>query len=139
VRARASRTCCNARDTIRAESYTGESGTQLEDCGDPGCGRAVAYVSPGDHIYFDNVDFGGTSPGSVTARIASGASGTIEYRLDSLTGPVVATAPVNSTGGWDTWRDLTVPVTGATGKHRLYLVFTGPGGDFVNINWVRFG
>ncbi|GLY92895.1 glycoside hydrolase family 3 protein [Actinoplanes sp. NBRC 103695] len=129
----------NARDTIRAESYTGESGTQLEDCGDAGCGRAVAYISPGDHVYFDNVDFGGTSPGSVTARIASGASsGSIEYRLDSVTGPVVATAPVTPTGGWETWTDRTVPVTGATGKHRLYLVFTGPGGDFLNVNWVRF-
>ena len=129
----------NARDTIRAESYTGEAGTQLEGCTDAGCGQALAYVSPGDFVYYDDVDFGSSSPGSVTARVASGASsGAIEFRLDSLTGPVVATAPVNPTGGWGSWTDVTVPVSGATGRHRLYLAFTGPGGDFVNINWVRF-
>ncbi|WP_239153838.1 glycoside hydrolase family 3 protein [Virgisporangium aliadipatigenens] len=129
----------NARDTIRAEYFTGQQGTQLEQCTDAGCGKAVGYVSPGDHIDFDSVDFGGTSPNAVTLRIASGASsGNVEFRLDSPTGPVVATAPVSPTGGWESWVDLTVPVAGATGKHRLYLMFTGPGGDFVNVNWVRF-
>jgi beta-glucosidase len=127
------------RETIQAESFTGQSGIQLEDCADAGCGQSIAYVSPGDHLWFDDVDFGATSPGTVTTRVASGASsGNVVYRLDSVTGPVVATAPITSTGGWTSWRDVTATVTGATGKHRLYVVFTGPGGDFVNVNWMRF-
>jgi beta-glucosidase len=127
------------RDTIQAESFNGQSGVQLEDCADTGCGQSAGYISPGDFLYFDDVDFGATSPRTVTTRVASGASsGNIEYRLDSVTGPVVATAGVTSTGGWASWRDVTAAVTGATGKHRLYVVFTGPGGDFVNVNWMGF-
>jgi beta-glucosidase len=127
------------RDTIQAESFNGQSGVQLEDCADTGCGQSAGYISPGDFLHFDDVDFGATSPRTVTTRVASGASsGNIEYRLDSVTGPVVATAGITSTGGWASWRDVTAAVTGAIGKHRLYVVFTGPGGDFVNVNWMRF-
>ncbi len=130
----------SARDTLRAESHNGQVGTQLEQCSDPGCGSAVSYVSPGDRLYLDDIDFGTTSPSTVTTRVASGgSSGTIEYRLDAVAGPVVATVPVTPTGGWTTWKDVTAPVSNVTGKHRLHLTFTGPGGDFVNVNWFRFG
>ena len=129
----------SARDTLRAESYNGQFGTQLEQCSDPGCGNAVSYVSPGDRLYLDDVDFGSTSPTTVTTRVASGgSSGTIEFRLDRVAGPVVATASITPTGGWTAWKDVTAAVSTVTGKHRLYLTFTGPGGDFVNVNWFRF-
>jgi len=79
----------------------------------------------------------------VTTRIASGATttGTIEYRLDSATGPLIATVPVSSTGGWQTWasRTATVQPAGVTGVHRLYLVFRSTStADFVNVNWFQF-
>ncbi len=57
----------SARDTLRAESYDGQLGTQLEQCGDSGCGSSVSYVSPGDRLYLDDIDFGTTSPSTVTA------------------------------------------------------------------------
>ncbi len=130
----------SARDTLRAESHNGQVGTQLEQCSDPGCGSAVSYVSPGDRLYLDDIDFGTTSPSTVTTRVASGgSSGTIEYRLDAVAGPVVATVRITPTGGWTTWKDVTAPVSNVTGKHRLHLTFTGPGGDFVDVNWFRFG
>jgi beta-glucosidase len=128
------------RAIVRAESFDGQQGTQLEACTDAGCGNDVAYVSPGDFLYFDDVDFGASTPPAVEARVASAASsGTIEYRLDGVSGPLIATMPMSSTGGWQTWTTKSVSVTGqAMGRHRLYLVFSGPGGDFVNLGWFRF-
>ncbi|HET6483565.1 MAG TPA: carbohydrate-binding protein, partial [Actinoplanes sp.] len=77
----------------------------------------------------------------VTTRLASGASsGTIQYRLDSTTGPIIASVPVTPTGGWQVWTTNTTTLTGAaTGVHRLYLTFTGTAAtDFVNLNWLQF-
>ena len=89
---------------IQAESYNAQSGTQLETTTDTGGGQNVGYIAPGDWLAYD-LDFGAASPASVTTRIASGAtaSGTIQYRLDSTTGPVIASVPVSRTGGWQTW------------------------------------
>jgi len=131
----------NPRNIIGAAYYDGQSGTQLERCADSGCGQNVGWITPGDHLYYDDVDFGAASPASVLVRLASGSNstGTVEFRLDSLTGPVVARVPVSNTGGWQSWISRTVSLSGsATGKHRLYAVFTGPGGDFVNVNWFQF-
>ncbi len=129
----------SALSQIQAETYDAQSGTQLESTSDTGGGQNVGWISPGDWLAYD-LDFGATSPASVTTRIASGASsGTIQYRLDSTTGPIIATVPVSSTGGWQTWTTATANLTGtATGVHRVYLTFTGTGGDFVNLNWLQF-
>src|SRR6266545_3008294 len=126
---------------IGAVYYDGQFGTLLERCTDGGCGQNVGWIATGDYLYYDGVDFGGTPPTRVLSRIASGAStgGTIRYRLDSPTGPVIATVTVNPTGGWQSWTSVTVPAGGATGVHRLYLTFTGnTSADFVNVNWFQF-
>jgi beta-glucosidase len=126
---------------IGASYYDGQQGTGLERCTDGGCGQNVGWITTGDLLYFDGVDFGASSPARVLTRVASGAAsgGTIRYRLDSPTGPVVATVPVAPTGGWQAWTSVTTPAGGATGVHRLYLTFAGAGaGDFVNVNWFQF-
>jgi hypothetical protein len=78
----------------------------------------------------------------VATRLASGANvaGTIEYRLDAPTGPVLARVPVSGTGGWQNWTTQTVPTERqVTGVRRLYVRFAGPTGvDLVNLNWFRF-
>src|SRR6266542_1931342 len=126
---------------IGAVYYDGQFGTLLERCTDGGCGQNVGWIATGDYLYYDGVDFGGTPPTRVLSRIASAAStgGTIRYRLDSPTGPVIATVTVNPTGGWQIWTSVTVPAGGATGVHRLYLTFHGnTSADFVNVNWFQF-
>ncbi|UWP87447.1 carbohydrate-binding protein [Dactylosporangium fulvum] len=125
---------------MEAESYSAQTGTQTETTTDTGGGQSVGFITPGDTLAYD-LDFGAASPASVTTRLASGASsGTIQYRLDSTTGPIIASVPVTSTGGWQTWTSTTTNLTGAaTGVHRLYLTFTGTAGaDFVNLNWLQF-
>src|SRR5256884_797677 len=90
---------------IGAPYYDGQQGTLLERCTDGGCGQDVGWIATGDFLYYDGVDFGATAPARVVTRLASGAStgGTIRYRLDSPTGPVVATVTVSPTGGWQNW------------------------------------
>ncbi len=130
----------SALSQIQAESYDAQSGTQLESTSDTGGGQNVGWIATGDWLAYD-LDFGSTSPATVTTRLASGASsGTIQYRLDSTTGPVIASVPVSSTGGWQNWTTATTTLTGtATGVHRVYLTFAGASGaDFVNLNWLQF-
>src|SRR3954447_21903038 len=131
-----------ATDTILASEYDEQQGTQTEPCSDVGCGQNVGHVTNGDYIASAAVDFGATAPQSVQTRLASGAAvtGTIEYRLDTRTGPVIARQHVKNTGGWQTWTTQTVHLTAnATGVHKLYLTFVGPTtDDFVNLHWFRF-
>jgi beta-glucosidase len=101
----------------------------------------VGWIAPGDWLAYDNVDFGSTSAVSVTTRVASGtsATGTLQYRLDSTTGPIIASVPLSSTGGWQSWTSRVTTLSGsATGVHRVFLTFTGTGGDLTNINWFQF-
>jgi beta-glucosidase len=128
---------------IGAAYYDEQRGTLLERCTDDGCGQDVGWIAAGDQLAYAGVDFGATSPTAVLLRLASGsaATGTVEFRLDSPTGPRVAAVPVHGTGGWQSWQSRTVPLERAvTGVHRLYVTFTGPAAqDLVNLNWFQFG
>ena len=130
----------DAYQMIGAAYYDEQRGTGVQRCSDGGCGQNVGWIASGDYLGFADVDFGATSATRVTTRFASGAAagGSLEYRLDSPTGPVVATQAITPTGGWQTWASATTAVTGATGKHRLYVVARGGSGDFANLNWFQF-
>ena len=131
----------SAYATIQAESYSAQSGTQAENTSDTGGGQDMAYISNGDYLQYNNVDFGSAPGTSFTARFASAVTtgGSIEVHLDSLTNPAVATLAVNSTGGWQTWASGTATLASTTGLHTVYLKFVSSGtGDFVNLNWFDF-
>jgi beta-glucosidase len=131
----------SAYSLTQAEAYVAQSGTQTEPCADAGGGLNVSHFAPGDWIAFD-LDFGSSSPSSVSTRIASGSvvSGVLRFRLDSPTGTPFATALVFPTGGWQSW--VTAPAdlhNVATGVHRVYVTPNGaPGIDLVNVNWFQF-
>lgn len=126
----------SAFSQIEAESYNNQSGIQTESCSEGG--EDVGYIENGDYVVYNNIDFGNGAE-SFKARVASAASGgNIEIRLDSLTGPIVGTCQVTGTGGWQTWADATCSVSGVSGKHDLYLKFTGGSGYLFNLNWFKF-
>ena len=125
----------------QAESYSSQSGVMLETTTDTGGGQNVGWIAPGDSIAYAGMSFGGSSPSSVITRRASGATatGTIQYRLDSTTGPIIASVPISNTGGWQAWGNVSTNLSSsATGVHTLFITFTGSGGDFANINWFQF-
>jgi hypothetical protein len=133
-----------AYSTIQAESYSAQSGTQTESCTDTGGGQDVGYVSNGDWLKYQAVDFGSTSPLQFVARLASGApagvSGAIQVRIDSAGGTKIAEIDYGSSGGWQNWQTVPANVTTrVTGVHDVYLTFaSGSTADFVNVNWFTF-
>ncbi|HEX2926447.1 MAG TPA: glycoside hydrolase N-terminal domain-containing protein [Ruminiclostridium sp.] len=121
---------------IEAESYSEQSGIQNVTC-DEGT-EAVGFTENGDYAVYKNIDFGSGAAG-FQARVSSATSGgNIELRLDSIDGTLIGTCPVAGTGDWQTFTDVKCSVSGAAGKHDLYLVFTGGSGYLFNFNWYKF-
>ena len=109
------------------------SGVQCEVIDDNG-NKTVGYIEGGDHICFKGVDFG-TGATGFEARVSSANSGgKIEIRLGELYGPTVATIPVTGSGSWSSYKDIKASVSGLTGKHDLYLFFSGESGYLFNID-----
>ncbi len=122
---------------IEAESYTGEGGNiQVESCSEGG--SDVGYIENNDYTEYDSINFG-SGKNKFDIRVASNTSGgNIQVILDSLKGQLVGTVAIDSTGGWQTWTTLTMNTDSISGKHNLYLKFTGGSGYLFNINWFRF-
>ena len=133
----------DARSTIQAENYQAQSGTQLEATQDTGGGQNVAYISNGDWLRFDGVNFGSTAARQFKARVASGAaagvSGLVQVRLDSPTATPIGDFAVANTGGWQSWTTVPANIAPTTGTHTVYITFSsGQPADFVNLNWFTF-
>ena len=119
------------------------AGVAKETTSDTDGGQNVAWIANGDHVRFDNVNFGSTARRTFTARVASGAaggiSGLVNVRLDSLTGPSIGSFAISNTGGWQSWRTVPANIQGTTGTHTVYLTFdSGQPADFMNLNWFTF-
>jgi hypothetical protein len=132
-----------ASTPIQAEVYDGQSGTGSEPTTDLGTGQDVGWISDGDWLRYDRVDFGSVPLTQFQARVASGAangvSGLVEVHLDAPTSPSIGSFAVANTGSWQTWRTVPANISGTTGVHTVYLEFrTGSGQDFVNVNWFKF-
>jgi len=83
---------------------------------------------------YGELDFTGVT--KVSARVTSQKNtGDIELRLDSATGPLVGTLHVPATGAWETYATVDTSLTGATGLHKLYLVWTRQTGPFGDIDY----
>ena len=111
------------------ETIAWQAGIKVEACDQPGQGlsevnnRAVTDIQNGDWIAVAGLDFGDKGAASFTASIAAQAGGAVELRVDSPDGTVVGTLTVPAGDG--TYQTLTCDVTGLTGVHNLFMVFTG--------------
>ena len=127
----------SAFSKIEAESYNSQAGIQIVTCNEGT--DAIGYIENGDYAVYRNIDFENGAAG-FQARASSPASGgNIEIRLDSITGPLIGTCQVAATGDWQIFTDVKCNVGGASGKHDLYLKFTGGSGYLFNLNWLQFG
>jgi dextranase len=124
----------NPFNVVQAESYNAQSGIQNENTSDTGGGQNVCCTDNGDWVVYNNVNFG-SGAANLDVRVASAVStGRMDFRLGSTTGTIIATVNTGNTGGWQSWQTKTVTVTGATGTHNLYIVFTSA----TNLNWWQF-
>jgi len=132
-----------AYGTIQAESFSAQSGTQLEPTADAGGGQDMGFIANGDWAQYANVDFGTSPAHQFSARVASGAaagvSGLVEVRLDSRSNAPIGSFAIANTGGWQSWRTVPANISAVTGVHTVFLTFTsGQPADFVNVNWFTF-
>jgi len=87
---------------------------------------------------------------SITFRVADAVAGRtagtplarIEVHQDSITGPVLVNADLNSTGSTTTWTSQSYNLT-MSGTHEIFLVFRevvggATGATLFNLNWVQF-
>lgn len=113
------------------------TGVDVERTGDTGGGYDVGWVSAGEWLkYTVTVSAGGTY--QLAARVASpGTGGTFHVETDGVdvTGPL----HVPATGGWQIYRDVTVPITLNSGVQILRVVMDANGstGAVGNFNYVR--
>ena len=127
----------NPYERVEAETMSWSSGIKTEKI-DAGT-LAIGYIENGDYVKVSGVDFGEEGAGEFYASVSSnGSGGKIELHLDSETGPVVGTVTAPVTGGWQAWETVSGEVSGATGKHDLYLRFAGDDGYLFNVDWWQF-
>ncbi len=123
--------------TIQATTDTpvaGDGGNEIGHIDSDGATPENSYIE------FNSLNFGAApGAGTLTVRVASQAPvGTLDFRLGSATGTLIASIPFPNTGGWETYTSVTVPVSvSVTGVQNLYIVFTG-GANPGNFHWFQF-
>jgi glucosylceramidase len=123
-----------ATSLIQASSYSSQSGLETEATSDSSGGYDLGYLTNGATAVYNNVAFG-SGVTKVNVRAASAGTGaTATFYLDSKSSAPIATVTLPVTGGWQTWQTVSGNVTGASGVHTLYVVFSSGS----NVNWYQF-
>ncbi|WP_329109531.1 ThuA domain-containing protein [Micromonospora sp. NBC_01699] len=87
-------------------------------------GGYVGAINNGEWVSFSPYNLVGVT--GFTARVSSAnAGGTLQVRTGSATGPVVGSATVAGTGGWENFVTVTGTVTASAGTDTLFLTFAG--------------
>ncbi|WP_225566931.1 ThuA domain-containing protein [Isoptericola luteus] len=125
-------------DTGRLPGSTssGDAGVQTEQTGDSaGGGMNVGFVEPDDWWAHDRLSLAGVE--EVGLRAASGAGGgTVSLRWGAPDGPEIGQLEVPDTGDWQSYVDVSTPLTDAPeGTGTLYFVLLDGG---INSNWTAF-
>lgn len=119
---------------VEAECHNDMLGIQTEPCTEGG--QNIGYIQHGDWTMHSQLNL--TTMKSITARVASKSSGTIEVRLGATNGTLIGSIPVHSTGDYQNWVSTSTNINQTTGTHDVYFVFTGGTGYLFNINWLEF-
>ncbi len=100
----------------------------------------ITHVKAYGWVQFNSVLFEKGKQNTFTARVSSGTNGgQLELHIDNPKGPLLAKIEVKNTGGWDSWKELSVPFIGKTkGVKDIYATFKGNNGYLYNIDWIKF-
>ncbi|MGW4214732.1 glycoside hydrolase family 43 protein [Lentzea sp. NPDC004789] len=123
---------------VRQEAETIAWGSGIETEPSSGGGMNVGWLENGDWIKVRGAAFG-AGASKFSARVASASGGgTLEVRLGSASGTVVARCTVPGTGGWQQWTTVSCPVSGLSGTQDVYFRFAGGSGYLFNVDWWQF-
>ena len=109
-------------------------GVDLQPTADAGGGQNVGWVRGGEWLKY--VVDAKTGRYDLRLRVAKATAGAGSLRV-SLGGEILGTANVSPTGGWQSWKTVTLPDVDVTGGEGLELRLDVLGGGF-NLNWVEF-
>jgi len=126
----------NPYEQTEAETIAWSKGLKTETCSEGG--MDVTNIDNGEVIKVAGADFGAGATSLDVRVAAAGAGGHIEVRLDSQTGTLVGTCDVATTGGAQTWATRSCDISGASGLHDLFFVFTGGATNLFSFNWWKF-
>jgi len=114
---------------IEAEKYASMSGINTETTSDVGGGQNVGRLDANDWLKY-NINVSATGTYTLNFRVAGNTGGQFEVRNSS--GAVLKTADVPTTGGWQSWKTVSVPVALNSGSQTLQIYVKKSGWNF---NW----
>ncbi|MFE0102460.1 PQQ-dependent sugar dehydrogenase [Streptomyces sp. NPDC059009] len=111
----------------QGEHYGDSKGVSVINHAPAHGGKTVGDINNGDWVSFKPYILGNAT--SLTARVSSaGSGGTLEIRSGAADGKLLGSAKVDPTGGWETFKDVSTPITAPPkGTTTLFLVFKGEG------------
>ena len=124
----------NPYNRVEAETIAWEQGIETVTDSVNHTGIYVTDINNGDYIKVRAADFKKGAK-KMEARVAGMNGGSIEIRIDSLTGTLLGTCEVRKAG---TWSAVTTTVTKTKGVHDVYFVFKGGDGALFNFDWWKF-
>ncbi len=120
---------------IEAANYNSASGVMVEPC--PEGGQEIGNIQAGDWSAYNNLYLTGAEV--FVARVfTAGAGGSIEIQLDSPSGTLVGTCSVPGNGEAQNYCNVFCAISGASGIHNVYLVYTGGAGSLFNVEFFGF-
>ncbi len=124
--------------TNNGGQYRTSEGVDIQTCTDTGGGYNVGWINPGEWMKY-TVNVTTAKSYVVTARVSCGYAGTAvgTFHIEDELGNTTGTIPVSSTGGWQTWANVTATIPLASGKHVLR-VYCETGNGVYNINYITF-
>lgn len=117
--------------TLQAESFSAQSGVQVEACSEGGSN--VGWIETADWMAYNGIAFPASGNYRIEYRVASPSGGTLSLDLNAG-GILLGQVQVPATGGWQNWTTVSHTVTVAAGTYNLGL-YAQQGGW--NINWIR--
>ncbi len=128
----------DAKSEIQIDRYSAKSPEDVAisflDDSNPHAGWKTTFSGADSWVRFNEVDFGSGKGKSIRVRAKSDNGGTLDIRLDSQDGPVLARVTVGKGSDWKVASASAKKIP--AGVHDLFVTQTG--GGPVEIDWVSF-
>jgi cytochrome c len=124
---------------VEAESADEIHGASILGSGAASGGKFVGAINHGHYLRFNGLLLDPIK--HLSLQVASaGAGGSIEVRLDSPDGQLLATIPVEVNGAWEKFYEKSVDLPETKGRHDVYFVFVHPNkaGGLMNVDSIHF-
>lgn len=133
----------DAYSLIEAEDMDYTKGLISENSDNTSGGRSLGGINSGDYTAYYNVDFGKTGCSKVKLRYSrktedAEKKGRIEIRLGSTNGTIIASVPLDNTGNWSDWREISVDTARVKGVQNLYVIFKSDTEHVCNLDYIQF-